>query len=232
MEENYKTDKATRVLMLYHQLLSGQVVDKVTYLLEHEVNERTFDRDIETIRLFLSDIYSGEQLLFDRESNTYYLSGKRPQYIDRMDATIISKILLESHLLRKDEMSGLLNTILSSVASYDANTIREYLHHDLQEYVSDTDSAVLKFVSDLYGVIKTGCDLDIREKQSSGGSEIITVSPLKIVCEQNKFYLIAAQNFSLKSITKIDLEKIISFKSLNTTFAQRLKEKYYKTQEE
>lgn len=68
-EENYKTDKATRVLMLYHQLLSGQTIDKVTYSLEHGVNERTFDRDIETVRLFLRDIYSGDQLLFDRESN-------------------------------------------------------------------------------------------------------------------------------------------------------------------
>ena len=49
MEDNFKTDKATRVLMLYHQLLGGHTVDKYTYSLEHGVNERTFDRDIETI---------------------------------------------------------------------------------------------------------------------------------------------------------------------------------------
>lgn len=74
-------DKATRVLILYHQLLSGQMIDKVTYSLEHGINERTFDRDIETIRLFLKDIYSGDQVLFIQENNTYYLSGKRPKYI-------------------------------------------------------------------------------------------------------------------------------------------------------
>ena len=231
-EEKFKTDKATRVLMLYHQLLSGQVIDKVTYTLEYGVNERTFDRDIETIRLFLSDIYSGEQLLFDRESNTYYFSGKRPKYIDRMDAAVISKILLESRLLRKDEMHGLLNTILSSVTPYDAEVIKKYLAYDTQEYISDTDTAILKFVGDLYGVLKVGSDIEVMMKDSDGQIETIVVSPLKISCDKNRFYLIAAQNFSLKHVKKIGMEKIISFKSLNTTFAQGLKEKYYNTKEE
>ena len=112
---NFRTGKATRVLMLYQRLLKGELVDKITYSLEYGVNERTFDRDIEEIRMFLSETYSSDELLFDRETNTYYLTGRRPQYIDRMDATVISKILLESKAFCTVEMQGLIDTILSTV---------------------------------------------------------------------------------------------------------------------
>lgn len=225
-------DKATRVLILYHQLLSGQVIDKVTYSLEHDINERTFDRDIETVRLFLRDIYSGEQVLFDRESNTYYLSGKRPKYIDRMDATAISKILLESKMLRKDEMNGLINTVLSSVTPHDAKVIDEYLSMDIRGYSSQTQNAVLKFVGDLYAMLKAGYDIAVTVENNDDQAEVLNVSPLEIVGVDSVFYLIAAQNYSIKSVIRISIDKIVSFKSLQTTFALALKEKYYKTKEE
>lgn len=230
--EHYKMDKATRVLILYHQLLSGQVIDKVTYSLEHDINERTFDRDIETVRLFLRDIYSGEQVLFDRESNTYYLSGKRPKYIDRMDATAISKILLESKMLRKDEMNGLINTVLSSVTPHDAKVIDEYLSMDIRGYSSQTQNAVLKFVGDLYAMLKAGYDIAVTVENNDDQAEVLNVSPLEIVGVDSVFYLIAAQNYSIKSVIRISIDKIVSFKSLQTTFALTLKEKYYKTKEE
>ena len=229
-EDNYKTDKATRILMLYHQLLNGQSVDKVTYSLEHGVNERTFDRDIEEIRLFLNDIYSGDQLLFDRESNTYFLSGRRPKYIDRMDATVISKILLESKVLRKDEMNGLIDTMLSAVTPYDAKVIAEYLSMDIREYLSKTQNAVLKFVGDLYAILKSGYDIAVTVDCGDGQADVWNVSPLEIACEDNTFYLVASQNYNLKNIIKISTDEIVSFKSLQTTFALALKEKYYKNQ--
>lgn len=217
--------------MLYHQMLSGQKIDKLTYTLEHNVDERTFDRDIGAIRTFLSDIFSNEQLLFDRASNTYYLSGKRPVYIDRMDAAVISKILLESRLLRKDEMLGLLNVLLSSVDQHNAKIIKKYLNYDICEYESETNNAILKFVEDLFAVLESGRDIEIQTQGNSGKPDINNVSPLKISCEQNGFYLIAAQDFSLTKIRKIAIDKIISFKKLQTIFAVNLKEKYYKNKE-
>lgn len=230
-EEDFRTDRATRILMLYHQMLSGQKIDKLTYTLEHNVDERTFDRDIGAIRTFLSDIFSNEQLLFDRASNTYYLSGKRPVYIDRMDAAVISKILLESRLLRKDEMLGLLNVLLSSVDQHNAKIIKKYLNYDICEYESETNNAILKFVEDLFAVLESGRDIEIQTQGNSGKPDINNVSPLKISCEQNGFYLIAAQDFSLTKIRKIAIDKIISFKKLQTIFAVNLKEKYYKNKE-
>ena len=42
--------------MLYHQLLNGEHIDKAAFSLEHNIMERSFDRDIEDIRLFLISV--------------------------------------------------------------------------------------------------------------------------------------------------------------------------------
>lgn len=228
MKENFKTDKATRVLMLYHQLLGGHAVDKYTYSLEHGVNERTFDRDIETIRLFLSDIYSSDQLLFDRENNTYYLSGSRPVYMERMDVTVMAKILLDSNLLRNDEMQGLINVMLSSVKPYDAEVIKTYLSKDISLYESGTTKAILKFIGDLYSVIKAGQDIEVVLCDSEEEADMMVVYPLEIVCDEDKFCLLAARDFKLDNIIKIPIESIVNFKVLRTNYAEGLKKKYCK----
>lgn len=226
MEDIFKTDKATRVLMLYHQLLGGHTVDKYTYSLEYGVNERTFDRDIETIRSFLSDIYSPNQLLFDRENNTYYLSGSRPVYMDRMDVTVMAKILLDSNLLRSDEMQGLVNVMLSSVKPYDAEVIKTYLSQDISLYESGTKKAILKFIGDLYSVIKAGQDIEVVLSDSEAEVEVIDVSPLQIICNDDKFCLLVARDFKFNNIIKIPIESIVNFKVLRTNFAEGLKKKY------
>ena len=120
--------------MLYHQLLNGEHIDKAAFSLEHNITERSFDRDIEDIRLFLSEIFSSNELLFDKESRTYYLTGEQPQYIDRMEAVAIGRILLSSASLRYDEMMGLLHVLLTTVSEDDANAVRRYLRRGIAEY--------------------------------------------------------------------------------------------------
>ncbi len=67
-------DKVTRVLMLFYRLSRGEKINKENFCLEYEVNPRTFDRDIEDIRLFLSELYTCSELIFDRNSNSYLIT--------------------------------------------------------------------------------------------------------------------------------------------------------------
>lgn len=225
-----RTDKNTRLLMLYDALLNGNGVDKNAFSMEHGINERSFDRDIEDIRLFLSESYSGEDLYFDRRDNSYFLSGSRPKYMDRMEAVVISKIILESGLLRKDEMCGLLESVLASVAPRDAKIIEEHLLRDIQNYESGTEVAILKFVEDLYDVLKSGRDVKVFVKDGEN-TRTERISPLEIVCEKSVFQLVAARNCSITDIVKIDIRNIVKFETLFSDYARRLKEKYYEEQE-
>ena len=226
-----RTDKNTRLLVLYDALLNGNSIDKKTFAMEHGIDERSFDRDIEDIRLFLSESFSCDELIFDRGTNTYYLSGSRPKYMDRMEATVISKILLESGLLRKDEMQGLLDSLMSSVTGRDAKAIKNYLSQDLKRYKTTTQAAVLKFVEDLYVVIKSDHDIKVTICEDNSKSIIRNVSPLEIICYNKEFCLVAADNYSLENIIKINIQDIMRFEALFSTRAKILKEKYFEIEE-
>lgn len=69
-------DKITRILTLYSKLTQGKNVNKFEFCMETDCLPRTFDRDIEDVRLYLSEMYEGRELLYDRNGNFYYLSGK------------------------------------------------------------------------------------------------------------------------------------------------------------
>lgn len=66
------TDKNTRILRLYDDLINGKVVNKTTFSINCKISERTFDRDIQDIRLFLSEKFSPTELLFDKSKNGYF----------------------------------------------------------------------------------------------------------------------------------------------------------------
>ena len=217
--------------MLYDAMLNGGV-SKKAFSLEHGINERSFDRDVEDIRLFLSESYSCEELLFDREDNTYSLSGSRAQYMDRMEATIIAKIMLESGVLRKDEMFGLLETLLSAVTPRDARSIEEYLAYDFKKYKTDIDVPVLKFVEDLCAILKTGRDIKITIQDISQNQCTEKISPLELKCEGSTFQLVAAKNYDLRNIVIINMQDVIKFEILFSDYARKLKETYYQEREE
>ena len=66
-------DKITRLLLLYSRLISGEKVNKKSFCNEVQCLPRSFDRDIEDIRLFLSELYISDELVYSRTSNAYFL---------------------------------------------------------------------------------------------------------------------------------------------------------------
>ena len=47
-------DKITRMLSLYSKLINGEGVNKTIFCFENDCSPRTFDRDIEDVRIYLS----------------------------------------------------------------------------------------------------------------------------------------------------------------------------------
>lgn len=227
MDDFPKTDKITRVLTLYQQLSSGQDVNKAYFSLMHGISERSFDRDIEDIRLFLSESYSGNNLLYNKETGAYRLSGNQPSFMDRMDAAAIAKILLSSRSLRKDETMGLYDTLLSMVTPRDAGVIREYLQQDIQQYESFTRDALLKVIGDLFVAIRSGVDLELTIHSQNNDNETLQCSPLELRIEDNHFLLVAAKERTLSHIVYLPLEAIDNFQKLPSSFAQTLQKQYF-----
>lgn len=219
-----KTNKATRVLMLYHRLLQGEHIDKAGFSVEHGINERTFDRDIEDIRVFLSNIYSVEEVVYDVKTKTYSMTEGKLKPLDRMEATIILKILLSSESLREDEMKGLIHSILSLVNKTDKQLLFDFLSHE--QYLSQETEAIVKMIIDLYTVIRRGMDIEIQINDYNEKIVKKQVSPLDIILEDKVFCLVCAETTNLHSYIKYPVNIIKGFKVLNTAYAGICKEKY------
>ena len=227
MSSLVKTDKITRILILYHQLLNGQHINKALFSWEHGINERSFDRDIEDIRLFLSELHLLRDVIYDKHSDTYYLTGDTPVYMERMDAAIIARILLDSQVLRNDEMTGLCEALLKTTVPKDAAAIQNYLKYDTAQYQSDIKVPILKLLGDLYAAIDSGTDIELAIHTTKSDLPPIVVSPLEISMKDGRFYLIAAINKNIADISHFLVDEIENFFTLPTTYAEELQYQYH-----
>ena len=225
MSEDYKSDKITRILTLYKQLCDGIEIDKVAFCMEHGISERSFDRDIEDIRLFLSEIYSGDDVVYDKKENCYHLKNERPVFIDRMDAAVIAKILISSKAFSMVEMQGLIEVLLSAVNNRDRLAIQKYLLYDIDSYLEENGTTILKLLGDLYEVIDDGVGIELRYIENEN-EKIILVAPLEIQFVKNKFCLVAAEKYDIENIRYFLVSKIKSFFIMRDTDVRKLRFDY------
>ena len=68
-------DKVTRILTLFYRLSRGIKVERESFCSEFDINSRSFDRDIQDIRLFLEGLNTSTELAFDRRTGLYYLTN-------------------------------------------------------------------------------------------------------------------------------------------------------------
>lgn len=220
-----RTDKVTRVLSLYDKLINGQLVDKEMFCIENDVSGRGFDRDIHDIRLYLSESFSGREVLYDKERMCYYIPGSRPRYMDKFEAAVIIDLILSAGAFREDEAFGLSENLLCNLTQSDRKAVLGYLKHDMEEHKSNHDKAIIKVLGDLYSVISAGSDIVLTFFSGERKSEI-KVSPVRVYYADGYFYLICAKNCQAGQIEKIRVDKIESFKILKTFYAKNIQNKY------
>ena len=107
-------DKITRILLLYSKLIQGEKINKTIFCFENDYSPRSFDRDIDAIRLFLSDSFSMLELTYDRARNVYYIPGTQKVKLGAMEYFFLEKLLKDTAVLRKDELDVLTEHLLSN----------------------------------------------------------------------------------------------------------------------
>ena len=212
-----RTDKNTRILKLYDRLKSGEVVNKTHFSLECNVSERAFDRDIEDIRLYLSEEFSPAELLFNKAENGYYLTTERRRDLMVDELLTIIKILLGSEVLRSDELYEVSETLMSFAGRKNVGKLKALIVEELANYPSKPDKKVfIKMIWDLSECVlrKTRIRLCCREAEHEEAH--VTVSPLSVIFLENSFYLAAfieGNEDELPALFRV--EHIDSFEVLN-----------------
>lgn len=223
-----KTNKICRVLLLFYRLLNGAKINKIAFNEEHQISERSIERDIEDIRLFLLEFAPYYELIFNKIENFYYLKGNQERSLSRIEVLALLKILMSSRAFRKDEMIGLVTSLRSCLTFDEKNEAAEILKNELQHYISpEHDKAILKMHSDLNMCILNRKKIQLKYIKGTGKYIERLISPLSVVFSEFYFYLIAfieGENYKYPAFFRLD--RIHSFVVKNEKYDKSLYEKY------
>ena len=103
--------KAQRLLSLYTRLEDGEVLNKSDEAERFNVTTKSIQRDIDTLREFFSSEYMSQTVVYDKKLDGYYLSAKENK-LTNSEILAVSKILLESRSMPKDDMNRILDKLL------------------------------------------------------------------------------------------------------------------------
>lgn len=137
---------------------------------------KTFDRDIEDVRLYLSELFCNEELIYDRQENVYYFSGFQRKALETMEYLFIERVLLDTGVLRTDEMDGLLKHLALNAECIGKMAFRE------KECIKQYDEplhkkAILKMHGDLATIITNKSIIKINYIKTSG--EVVEICAIK-----------------------------------------------------
>ncbi len=196
--DEMRKDKIERVLAIYTKLLSGYLVNKSEEANNYGVNERSIQRDIDDIRLFLENDFgeSGvvNSVVYDRNEKGYRLEQECKSKLTNGEVLALCKILLDSRAFRKDEMTDLLDRIVSCcVPESNQKIIKELIGNESFHYVEPRHET--KFIDTMWNLGQAIRNCQYIEIQYTRLKDKATVKrkvkPVAIMFSEYYFYLTA-----------------------------------------
>ena len=132
----YSVPKSERLLQIYSQLSIGNKIKKRDLAQRFNVTERSIQRDIESLRCFLAEHASQQDIVYDPHQHGFRLISNYPCGLTNSEIFAVCKILLESRSLRRDEMVPLLDRLIEcAVPIENQNTIRDLIANEQIHYI-------------------------------------------------------------------------------------------------
>lgn len=134
-----KCQRATAFLTCIRHCKNGQVINKKAAAEAYGVNEKSIQRDLDSIRDFLSEQTTRQGLIqsveFDRAANGYRLVTEEMIHISEGEMLAICKILLESRAFDKAELESLVNKVMNHcVSPKKVKSIEPFISNELFNY--------------------------------------------------------------------------------------------------
>lgn len=187
--------KTFRLLNLYERLNRGETVNKKEFASSFGISEKSVQRDIDDLRIYLAECYeNGDDVTVEYSyiKNGYYLVKKDKEFLTNEEILGIAKILLESRAYNKEELNGLIDKLLLQATPSARMNIKEMILNEKFHYIPlKHNKPLLKAIWELSENIynKTLIEFDYVRKDKVASHKI--VKPLSIMFSEYYFYLIA-----------------------------------------
>ena len=196
--EKENSDRINRILGMYTKLVDGYVVNKSEAAIAYGVNEKSIQRDINTIRDFL-DLNAGNQgfvnsIVYDREKKGYRLEQVYKVKLSNSEILAICKILLDSRAFTKKEMEGMMRKLVECcVPKSSQKLVTELIRNEEFHYIEPRHKTVFMDKMWEIGQAIQGCKYIEIDYQKMKGGAVVTrrLKPLAIMFSEYYFYLLA-----------------------------------------
>lgn len=151
--EGVNLGKSNRILYLYTELLNGRILRKDRLAVQFCVNEKSIQRDLETVREFLDrekiEKGYGSQLIYDFREKGYRLEQNESWNLSSEETLAIGKILLASRAFTKKEMMDILDKLIKNCVSQENRRLinglwenEKYHYVELQHHKAFLDKLI------------------------------------------------------------------------------------------
>ena len=130
--------KTFRLLNLYERLNRGETVNKKDFANAFGISEKSVQRDIDDLRIYLAECYeNGDDVTVEYSyvKNGYYLVKKDKEFLTNEEILGISKILLESRAYNKEELEGLIDKLLLQATPSARMNIKDMILNEKFHYI-------------------------------------------------------------------------------------------------
>lgn len=221
------TDMTTRILKMYESLSRGKEIKKASFCVEHDIDERTFDRDIQKIRLFLSEEYSGREVQYRPDRESYQISGSWENgELSFLELAIIIKILKSEHALEKSEFEGLVGSLQSVAEKGKGEAVKELVQRESRQYEGNGCGAFLKLFGDLLKCISDRNIIQLEMKGTGNEQRKIKIFPVAVEYQGAKFYLLGYQPQQKQRLVAFLLDEIESFRMAFQKYDEEIAQSY------
>ena len=189
--------KSNRVLDLYQALQNGQVINKKAAAEAYGVNEKSIQRDLDSIRDFLSEQTTRQGLIqsveFDRAANGYRLVTEEMIHISEGEMLAICKILLESRAFDKAELESLVNKVMNHcVSPKKVKSIEPFISNELFNYREPAHRPPnMSVLWQAAQAIQTQNMLEITYLRKDNTEVVRKIEPVGLLFSEYYFYVMA-----------------------------------------
>ena len=226
--EEFSELKSARLLSIYARLLNGRVLKKALLAQEFGVTSRSIQRDLESLRSFLSNEMLPQDVIYDRAAGGYRLTHARPVGLSNSEILAVCKILLESRSMRRDEMLPILDKLVDcAVPPEQRQAVKLLIGNEKLHYIEPHHGkSILNGLWEIGQAVKEQRVMEI-EYERMKAPKLVTrrVQPVGIMFSEYYFYLTAflenKDNFENPDDlfpTIYRLDRIRSFKVLDEHF--------------
>ena len=228
---DYKGNKGFRLLSIYEMLNKGELITKSALAYHFNVTEKTIQRDINDLRVYLSDTHFSEgevSIKYDRVRGGYFLVCMEREWLTNEEVLATCKILLESRAFCKEELSPLLSKLLMQVTPNDRRQVEDMIRNEQFCYIPlRHGKKILSILWELSQYITKNEIIRFKYCRKDGVQREHEIKPVAIMFSEYYFYLVGFMADDSKDFPTIfRVDRLDALCGTNKKFYRPYKDKF------